>query len=76
MNGGGEPPHSKSLRFVRYSSKPTARNFASSVFGDTPSFSDARVLFHLHSRKAAFQQHSLDMRHRPPGHSLPAILPN
>src|SRR5208282_3110601 len=34
-----------------YSSKPAARSFASNVFGDTPSFSEARVLFHLHSRK-------------------------
>src|SRR5271165_637318 len=36
---------------VSYSSSPALRNLASSVFGDTPNFSDARVLFHLHSRK-------------------------
>src|SRR5690348_18294605 len=34
---------------VAYSSNPAARNFASSVFGVIPSFSAARVLFHLHS---------------------------
>ena len=34
-----------------HSSSPALRNFASNVFGDTPNFSDARVLFHLHSRK-------------------------
>ena len=31
--------------------KPSARSSAINVFGDTPSFSDARVLLHLHSRK-------------------------
>jgi len=34
-----------------HSSSPALRNFASKVFGDTPNFSEARVLFHLHSRK-------------------------
>jgi hypothetical protein len=40
-----------STSFASYSSNPAARNFANSVFGDTPNFSEARVLFHLHSRK-------------------------
>jgi hypothetical protein len=52
VKGGDEPPHSKGLLFLRYSSNPTARNFASKVFGETPSFSAARVLFHFDSRKA------------------------
>ena len=34
-----------------HSSNPALRSFASTVFGETPSFSEARVLFHLHSRK-------------------------
>src|SRR5208282_6584653 len=38
-------------RLSSHPSSPALRNFASNVFGDTPNFSDARVLFHLHSRK-------------------------
>src|ERR1700730_8276372 len=37
---------------IDHSSNPTARNFASRVLGETPSFSAARVLFHLDSRRA------------------------
>src|SRR5438309_7750438 len=36
--------------FTSHSSSPAPRSLASSVLGETPSFSAARVLFHLHSR--------------------------
>src|SRR5215467_5710020 len=49
FHGLGNPKYEPGL----HSSSPALRSLASSVLGDTPSFSEALVLFHLHSRRAA-----------------------